>query len=123
MTTGICTLSFFVPGLIIISIPGLSVFGTISIFAVEFLPALSPFALMLYAPTGKASSSATSLSRLFCISFMFCSCYSSALSDNTLQVPCGLERSNGKIRSLSSYLSTLPSLRYTILFAIFNILS
>ena len=42
-----CTLSFFVPGLMRMSMPGLSVLDVISMLAVELRPAASPLARML----------------------------------------------------------------------------
>ena len=69
--TGICTLSFLVPGLIYISIPGLSSLVTISILAVVLRASDFPFALILYAPTGSASSSATSCKRFFSIASIY----------------------------------------------------
>ena len=47
MITGICTLSFFVPGLTMMSMPGLSVLVTMSMFAVVPRPALSPLSRIL----------------------------------------------------------------------------
>ena len=65
MTTGICTLSFFVPGLMRISMPETSVFGVISMFAVDCRPSASELERILYAPSGTLCRSATSRSRRF----------------------------------------------------------
>ena len=52
MMTGMCILSFFVPGLMYMSMPGLSVLDTMSMFAVVLRPASCPSERMLYAPSG-----------------------------------------------------------------------
>ena len=54
ITTGMWTDSFFVPGAIIISIPGRSSFVTILMFAVVALPAAAPFARQVsFRPAGE----------------------------------------------------------------------
>ena len=55
------------PGLIIISIPGLSVFDTISIFSLDARPTETPFARILYAPAGISCSPETASRRSFSI--------------------------------------------------------
>ena len=59
-------LSFFVPALILITIPSLPSFGTISICSVLFLASVFPFVLMLYAPTGISCSPAICFNSSFC---------------------------------------------------------
>ena len=52
MMTGICMLSFFVPGFMKMSMPALSVLVTMSMFAVVARAAVAPSERMLYAPSG-----------------------------------------------------------------------
>jgi len=72
--TGMWTLSFTVPGLMMMSMPGLSFLVTISIFAVVLRLSSFPFARILYAPSGTSWISAISSNKFFSILSIFFTC-------------------------------------------------